>query len=200
MKVVLLWFVLAVLPIRAAETNTFTTQTLGFSITKPAHWRFIAQDQGAENLGRPGSSDPKVQKGSESPPPMVVLTKYPEPYDQVNPSVKVNVRPLGNFDGANPSALLEMILPTLQKSLRNLKVLEKPAPVRFAGLNAAHLKVTYTLAPKAGRSFPAISELWVVPRGKVFFFIGTAHSANATRADREELQQILRSVKIDPAA
>jgi hypothetical protein len=183
----------------AAEKDTYENPTIGFSITKPADWHFMTAEQNAENLKRTQLKDEAFQKLVQkyANAPLVAITKYEEPYDDLNPSLKVNIRPLGNFKADQPMAILELITKQFESLFEDYKVITAPKEIKVAGLKAAYLKVHYSLKIPDGRSFPTCSELWIVPRGKHFFMIGAGTRQDEKTGKREELQQILKSVKID---
>jgi hypothetical protein len=43
-----------------------------------------------------------------------------------------------------------------------------------------------------------MSELWIVPRGDYFFMIGAGTRQDEKTGTRKEIQEILKTVKIDP--
>ncbi len=81
--------------------DTFTNPTFGISVTKPADWQFMSAEQNLDNLKRTIVKDEEFQQLLQryATAPLVVMAKYPEPFDDLNPSLKVNVRPLGELPG-----------------------------------------------------------------------------------------------------
>jgi hypothetical protein len=185
--------------VTAAEKDTYTNPTLGFALTKPAEWHFMTAEQNAENLARTKLKDEEFQKLAQkyASAPMVAITKYEEPYDDLNPSLKVNVRPLGNFSADNPTAILEFMAKQLEAVFEDYKVITPPKETKVAGLKSAYLKVHFSMKIPDGRSFPTCSELWVVPRGKHFFMIGAGTRQDEKTGRREEIEKILATIKIE---
>jgi len=183
----------------AAEKDTYTNPTLGFAITKPAEWHFMTAEQNAENLARTKLKDEEFQKLAQkyATAPLVAITKYEEPYDDLNPSLKVNIRPLGAFSADNPTAILEFMTKQLEKVFEDYKVITAPKETKMAGLKAAYLKVHFSMKIPDGRAFPTCSELWVVPRGKHFFMIGAGTRQDEKTGKRQEIEKILGTIKID---
>ena len=186
-------------PAKGAENNTYSNPTVGFSVTKPAEWHFLSAEQNAENLSRARLKDEAfqqlVQKYANA--PMVAITKYEEPYDDLNPSLKVNMRPLGNFSADKPTAILDMISKQFESLFENYKVITAPKETRLAGLRAGYLKVHFAMKIPDGRTFPTCMELWIVPRGKHFFMIGAGTRQDEKTGKREEIEKILATIKID---
>jgi hypothetical protein len=57
--------------------------------------------------------------------------------------------------------------------------------------------MNYTMEIPDGRSFQTTSELWIVPRGDYFFMIGAGTRQDEKTGSREEIQDILASLKIE---
>lgn len=184
---------------RTADSDTYTNPTLGFSLVKPADWKFLTAEQNAENLARTKMKDEEFQKLVQkyASAPLVAITKYEEPYDDLNPSVKVNVRPLGNFSADKPSAILEFMGKQLETVFEDFKVVTAPEETKVAGLKAGYLKVHFSMKIPDGRSFPTCSELWVVPRGKHFFMIGAGTRQDEKTGKREEIAKILKTIRME---
>jgi hypothetical protein len=184
---------------KGAEKDTYNNPTLGFSVTKPVEWYFMSAEQNAENLARARLKDEEFQKLVQkyATAPMVAITKYEEPYDDLNPSLKVNVRPLGSFSANKPTAILDLISKQFESLFEDFKVVTAPKETKLAGLKAGYLKVHFSMKIPDGRTFPTCSELWVVPRGKHFFMIGAGTRQDEKTGKREEIEKILSTIKID---
>ena len=183
----------------AAEKDRYINPTLGFSLVKPADWTFLTAEQNAENLARTKLKDEEFQKLAQkyATAPLVAITKYKEPYDDLNPSVKVNVRPLGSFTAEKPTAILEFMAKQLESVFEDFKVVTPPEETKLGGLKAGYLKIHYSMKIPDGRTFPTCSELWVVPRGKHFFMIGAGTRQDQKTGKREEIAKILKNIRIE---
>lgn len=192
-------FVIGVPGINAEETNAFSNPTLGFAVTKPAHWQVVSAEGYAENLGRVKLEDEefqeKMQKYAQV--PFIAFMKYPEPYDDVNPSFKVNIKPLGQFLGKDSKEIINTLLPTFKQAFRDFQIIEGPMDVNISGIKSAYVRIHYTMAIPDGRTFPTCSELWIIPRGNSFFMIGIGRRQDASAEDLEDIKQIVSSIKID---
>jgi hypothetical protein len=184
---------------KGAEKDTYNNPTVGFSVTKPAEWYFLSAEQSAENLARARLKDEEFQKLVQkyATAPVVAITKYEEPYDDLNPSLKVNIRPLGNFSANKPTAILDLISKQFESLFEDFEVVTAPKETKMAGLKAGYLKVHFSMKIPDGRTFPTCSELWVVPRGKHFFMIGAGTRQDEKTGKREEIEKILGTIKID---
>jgi hypothetical protein len=129
--------------------------------------------------------------------PLVAITKFKEPYDDLNPSIKVDLKPLGNFQGKNPSEIITFFLPFLKKAFPDMVNEVGPVDTTFNGMKAGYFKGLYTMnVPKLG-DFKASTEMWVVPKGSYFFLIGSGTRKDEKSGSRKEIHAILRRMKIN---
>jgi hypothetical protein len=182
----------------ANSNNDFESVTVGLKITKPTDWQFLSAQDNMENLKRVDHGSPELKAAilKYATAPLVVMAKYPEPYDDLNPSVKVNIKPLGELDGNNPSKILNLILPQFKKSFQDFNLVQKPVETTIAGLKASYMRLNYSLAIPDGRSFPTTSELWIVPRGDFFFMIGSGTRQDEATGSRKEIKEILDTLVV----
>jgi hypothetical protein len=121
--------------------------------------------------------------------------KYPEPFDDLNPSFKVNVRPFGNLDPSNPKEVLELVLPQFRSAFHAFELAQGPIDREVDGIKSAYVQFRYNLRTSDGKSFPTTSELWIVPRGKYFFMIGAGTRTDEGTGSRREISSILDTLR-----
>ncbi|MFO7529002.1 MAG: hypothetical protein R6W86_09400 [Marinobacter sp.] len=182
----------------AQEKNLFESVTVGFKVTKPDDWNFISAEQNRESLERFQMTDKEFhqQMVKYSSAPLVAMMKYPEPFEDLNPSFKVNIKPLGQLKGSDPKEILNLILPQFKKVFQDFNLTQRPTDTEVDGLPAAYMRINYSLAVPDGRVFPTTSELWIVPRGDYFFMIGSGTRQDEKTGSREEISEILSSVEL----
>jgi hypothetical protein len=188
----------AAAPIAQAQGERITIPTLGLSVVRPVTWSTITADENVRNLRSVDMDDRQLQDLAVryANTPIIAFSKYKEPYDDLNPSFKINVRRLGGFAGHHPEEILEAAIPTLRRMFGDLRVENMPTRTTVAGKAAAYTRLSYTL--RAGQSaFPTISEIWVVPSGPVFFMIGTGTRADEKNGSRAEVRAIVGSIQIE---
>jgi hypothetical protein len=183
----------------AADTNTYSNPTLGISVTKPKDWHFATLEEHRENLGRATFKDEDfkkmVQKYSTT--PVVVMMKYREPYDDVNPSFKINIKPLGNLPANKPTAILSLLVPTFEKNFKDFEMIVGPKEINVGKENAAYMKVNYNMEVEEVGKFPVCSELWIITRGTHFYMLGAGTRQDEKTGKREEIQKILESIRFE---
>jgi len=182
-----------------ADENVFKSITIGFEVTKPKEWSFVTAQENLDNLKRTKLSDDEFQQLmlKYATAPLVAMMKYPEPYDDLNPSLKVNIKPFGQLKERDGKEVLSLILPQFQKMFKDFQLVQTPTDVTVAGFKAAYVRINYSLQIADGRTFPTTSELWIVPRGDYFFMIGAGTRQDEKTGSRKEIEQIMKSIKIE---
>lgn len=182
----------------AQPSDVFRNPTAGLEVTKPAAWVYLTAEQNAENLKRAELSDEEFRAAMAkyATAPMVAMTKYREPYEDLNPSFKVNMRALGELKGRSAVDIANLIVPQLQRVFTDAKVVQAPMEVTISGLKAAYTRIDYTLRA-GGEEFPTASELWIVPRGDFFFMLGAGTRQDEKSGSRKEIAAIVKSIHLD---
>src|SRR5262245_29165387 len=100
----------------SAESNTFESREAGFKITKPDAWLIVPAKTVAQNLALPRLRDKQLETVIRSKPnvPFLVLARFPEPYDGINPSVQVSLKTQGELVGQGAAALLNRVVERLK--------------------------------------------------------------------------------------
>ncbi len=191
---------LTALSANADDTNLYVNPTAGFEVVKPAAWQFLTADENLENMKRTQLEDEDFHalmlKYSTA--PMVAMMKYPEPFDDLNPSFKVNIKPLGQLKGMSAVEIIGLFPSQLEGVFKDFELVAPPTEVEVSGIESGYVRMNYSLEIPDGRTFPTTSELWVVPRGEYFFLIGSGTRQDGKTGTRSEIESILKSVKIRP--
>lgn len=180
-----------------AHAELFTNPVLGLSIEKPADWHIISAEANAENLKKAEIGTPEFQEAVRkyASVPLYAFSRYLEPHPDMNASVKVNTRPSGSFAGRTGPEVLQALLPGLRSAMGDLKIVTAPEPTTLGGKAAGHIAMTYTLKA-GGSSFPAASELWIIPRGDYLIVVGAGYRPDDKTGDRQAVLQIVNSLKL----
>lgn len=183
----------------AAEPDVYNNPTAGLEVTKPADWSYVTAAQNMDNIKGVKLKDEEfhaaMQKYATA--PLVAMTKYPMPYDDVNPSFKVNLKPFGGLKGKSPQDIISLVMPQFKNAFQDFVLVQPPKEVFVSGIESAYARMNYTMEIPDGRSFQTTSELWIVPRGDYFFMIGAGTRQDERTGSREEIQDILASLKIE---
>ena len=181
----------------AQSVEIVSNPTVGLEVTKPAGWKHLTAEANAANLRNIQMDDKEFQEAvaKYATAPIVAFSKYAEPYQDLNPSFKINLRPSGQFAGRKATDILSVVLPTLKKAFGDLVVQEGPSETIVSGLPAAYARMNFTMSA-GGAQFPTTSEIWIVPRGNFFFLIGAGTRQDEANGTRAEIRSILEGVTI----
>jgi hypothetical protein len=184
-------------PRQTAKPTMIEVPSLGLAVAQPKGWQVVTAQQHARNLRSVEMDDPQFQDLviRYANVPIVALSKYAEPYADLNPSFKVNVRPAGPFMGRPATEILAAALPTLSRAFADMAIEEGPVPTMIANHPAAYARLSYTMKAD-GQAYPTISEFWIVPRGSIFFMIGVGTRADERNGTRAEARTIVHSLQI----
>lgn len=183
-----------------ADTNLYSNPTVGLRISKPESWQFVSAQQNLENLRRTELKDSEFHQAmlKHANAPLVVMMKYPEPYEDLNPSLKISVRPMGQLKGVDPKELVSVLLQNFKQVFKDFEVLQPPMDTELAGLSGAYMEVSYSLVVPEVGEYPTLSQLWILPRGDYFFMVGAGTRVDEQTGTRQEIAGILQSLSIDP--
>jgi hypothetical protein len=184
---------------RAQSAEIVSNTTVGIEATKPADWQHLTAEANAANIRAVEMDDKEFQEAvaKYATAPIIAFTKYAEPYPDINPSFKINMRPSGSFAGRSASDVLAVVIPSLKKAFSDAVVKQGPTETIVSGLPAAYVQLDYTMSA-GGMKFPTTSELWIVPRGNFFFMIGAGTRQDEATGTRAEIRSIIESLKILP--
>jgi hypothetical protein len=183
----------------AEQFNVYSNPTAGFSVMKPTAWHYVTAEQNLNSIKATKLDDKEFHAAmiKYATAPMVAMTKHEEPYGDVNPSFKVNIKPLGQFKGKDPKEIIGVMLPQFQKIFKNFELIQPPTSVTVADLSAAYTRINYTMeVPEIGQ-LPITSELWIIPRGDYFFLVGAGTRQDEKTGSRKEIDSIIKTITID---
>lgn len=181
------------------DANRFHSPTAGFTALKPAGWRFASMEQVAANraVARLKDKELEEQVRQRASAPLVVIMKHQEPYEDLNPSAQVVVRPLGQLAGKTAVELLRLVVPSIQRAMADFAFVDPVRETTVGERPAATMKATYTVSNPAGREFKTLSCLWIVPRGAFMFLISMSGPQQGPDVSEAEFKSILDSIRIE---
>ncbi len=182
--------------------HIFENKTAGIKLIKPSDWHFLSKEEYVEGLGRVELQDKSFQERLVKNPslPLVIIAKYPEPYDDINPSVKIGIKSIDQLKEGDPKKTLEsVILPSLKTIFKNYQLDQEPVYIKISGLKAAYARISYSLDVSNLGTFPMTSEFWIVPSGKYIFMIGAGIKKNEDDQTRKKIKEIINSIEIEPS-
>jgi hypothetical protein len=183
----------------SANEDRFYSPVAGVSIVKSSRWFFGTLEMELANrkavsVGRP-DTDAAMHDGST--PPLVVISRYEEPSEKPNPTLKINLRQLGELRGASAVNVARAVAEAMGKAIPSFGLDGAVQKTLVSGLDAGTFRAHFTLeVPHLQRSFPIKTQAWIVPRGD-FGFIVTASDPSGGAGDYEaDFQAMVATIEI----
>lgn len=179
--------------------EVFNNPTVGFSIEKPDGWHYLTTQQISESRKNIRMNDEELKEAVQryATAPLVAMSRYLEPYDDLNTTVQVVFRPLGQLHEAPPTEILKLMVPTIQRVVTDFVFLDKIQETNVSGLDAAFMRAKYVMSNQENRTFNVISRMVIVPRGAYMFMISMSCKADNTDNSEAMLISVLNSIKIE---
>lgn len=180
----------------AKDLNVFRSDIAKFELKKPDGWRFTSVQSALENRADVKMKDEEFQKAVQqmASAPLVVVAKHEESFDDLNPTIQVLVRPLGQMEGRSGVEILGVVIPALESQFEGFELIEKAAETQVGGQAAGRATVRYTLVTQDDREFSTQATIVMVPRGKVLYQIGFSGPAGGPDAFTTEIDDVLGTV------
>jgi hypothetical protein len=181
----------------ALAQDQYSNTPFGFSARKPVDWHYLTAEQFQENVKARDFSDPKIKElvARHTQKPFFAVTKYKEPYPDLNPSVSVNVREAGDLKGVPPVQSLQAFSAAFARVFKDFSIAEGPLATKVSGHPAAYMRMNSTFEA-AGQAWRATSEMWLVPRGDVLFLISASTREDQKNGTRKEVRGIIGTINI----
>ena len=179
------------------DPDLFRSEAARLELRKPSEWHFQSLQSVLENRAAVKTNDEAFQKAIEqmATSPLVIAAKHEEPYDKLNPSFQVIVRPAGPLEGKTGAEILRLVEPTLKAQFADFRSVEEIRETSVSGQQAARLSARYTLKTRDGREFQTQATIVIIPRGKVLYQFGFSGPPDGPDAIGTEVDAVLASVK-----
>lgn len=179
------------------EIIRYEHKVLGIKLDYPKTWKLNSADSYYSNLENIKFDDKEfnemIQKSASV--PFFFLTKYSEPYDDINPSLKINTKPFGNLIGKSLIDISNILLTQFEKLFTDYELIEAPKEISINNQKATYFKIYYTLINSEGNFFKTCSELYLVNKETFFYMIGVGTKQNESNGSRQEMQNIIKTIK-----
>lgn len=183
------------------DEDLFVSSAVGLSLRKPSSWYFKPTAWSRVNMDdiefKDDSFGELVRKYATE--PLVVVTRYEETTDRLNPIFRVVFRPLGQLKNMSPEDVAKMSVKALPEIYEDFELVGGVESTEVSGYPAAHYVATFTVTNAEGARFPTRSEAWIVKRGAYVFIVGGAGPTEGADESSSEFAQIVRSIAIEPA-
>ena len=166
-------------------------------MTKPMDWNYMSPEMVKRASESTKWNDAELEKAIKENPnaPLVVITRYVEPYPTLNPSVTITMVNLP-VAGMPPKDILNMSTEVLKRAYPDLSYVDEVQDADVDGITGAYTKIKYTMAA-GDQKFPTLTRMWLVPRGKIMFTVGMSGPQDGPDVSDETFKTILSSIKIE---
>lgn len=182
----------------AESKDVFTLPYVGMEITKQRDWHFTNVTLAADSAKSVQFQDKEfadlVAKSTAV--PLAIITKYPESYEDVNPSLKIDVQPLTNLNGKTATELSNFVLGMFSTAVKDFEILQKPTDVEVGAFKASYFRIRYTVEFADNTSYRTVSELWIITRDQYYLLFGAATLDDDKTLSRGEIAEMLKSLKV----
>jgi hypothetical protein len=170
----------------------------GIVVVKPAGWQVGTLPQIEANRDRVRMADDRLQAAIQkaATAPLFVFTRYPEPIDKLNPTIQVVLRPLGQLADRKPVEILETVAAPLKQAFKDFRLVSAIEPTTVSGLPAARMKAAFSIANQEGRTFPTLSRMLIIPRGRLVFIIGMSGTPDGPDASEDEFTAFVKTIEL----
>lgn len=182
----------------AESKDVFTLPYVGLEITKQSDWHYINVALAAESAKSVQFQDEEFAElaAKSEAVPLAVITQYPESYEDVNPSLKIDVQPLTNLNGKTAIEFSNFVLGMFSTAVKDFEILQKTVEVDVGAFKATYFRMRYTTEFSDKTSYRAVSELWIITRDKYYLLLGAATLDDDKTNSREEIAGMLKSLKL----
>src|ERR1043165_3561826 len=97
----------------AVRATVVTSRALGIRVTRPAGWHTLTASEHEENLERVDMNPDVRSRAINVSGTALIVTKFKEPYGNLNPSVEIDFRDAGDLEGESASYILNAALDSL---------------------------------------------------------------------------------------
>ncbi len=183
----------------ATAQELFEYKTLGLKVEKPKSWHVLTDAQNRENLARTQMSDAEfqayVQKHARA--PIFAITKYREPYNDLNPSIKITIRPAGGINKQNLLTVTKQVVTSMMGRVGKVQAMENPKLLSMSGFPATYTSVDYTLKTQDGLQFPVKSQMWFILKKELLVMVGAGTRQDEKTGSRQEIQKVIDSIRLN---
>lgn len=178
--------------------KTYHHAVLGFSITYPKSWSTISVDEYYNHLNTINLTTTEFNEllVKNARVPFFAITKFQEPYTDLNPSIKINTRPYGASKGQSLDVILNMISGQFQKMFVDFSIVQAPTKMALGNQSCWYMRMNYALKAPDGKVYPTCSELYLIDKVDYFYMIGVGTRQDEKNGRRSEIRNMLNSLYI----
>ena len=196
--IALFYFAILNIFAQSDSLNIYHHPVLGFTIKYSKDWNPINIDDHYANLKNIKLNDEEFNKLliKNASIPFFAISKFKEPYEDLNPSLKINTRPYGNLQGQPLEVIIKLLIGQFEKIFLDFKIQQEPIATILNENKAVYAKFFYTMKSQDGTEYKTCSEIWLIDKGQYFYLIGAGTKQDESNCKREEILGFLNTIEL----
>ena len=179
------------------QADTFRSEVAKIEIQRPPGWHFQNPEAAVKYSAGAKATTAETQEALHrlGTSPLIVVTKHPEPYKTLNPTLYVIVRSGTQFPGQSAMEITRSIKAGISNVYSQFQVVDDIRSYKVSGYNGGRMTVQYLSATRDGREFANRSTFVFIPRGSILYQLSISAPPDGTDAlDETTRDRILRLV------
>ena len=176
----------------STEDSIFRIASVGLKVTKPKLWRDTSPIVKKEMMEQ---TDKKQSKKTVS--PNIVFAKYVEPFNDVNPNLRIKVLHLpGILREKSLREIVTIPITLMVNEHKDAKIITPPKKVAISGFGGFYTQIHYAADFGNGLQYPVCSETWFIQKGDYIISIGAGTRQDEKTGTKKEIKAIIDTIEI----
>jgi len=179
------------------QADTFRSEVAKIEIQRPSGWHFQNPEAAVKNSAGAKATTAETHEALHrlGTSPLIVVTKHPEPYQTLNPTLYVIIRSATQFPGQSAMEITRSIKAGISNVYSQFQVVDDIRSYKVSGYNGGRMTVQYLSATRDSRQFVNRSTFVFIPRGSILYQLSISAPPDGTDAlDETARDRILRLV------
>jgi hypothetical protein len=184
----------------SANPNRWHSPRYGFAITKPKGWLWASREDLARHRSQFRLENVGVERELKqtTPDPEVSILKYPPSHIGMNPNAALHVRRIEGLERLTALDMMRSVGTSYAREMKRLSFVEEPRTAHVGEFPAAYMKAAYLAISPNGAEFPALTRMWILRRGQLWYTIAMTGASEGEDQCEGEFATVLASIAFDP--
>lgn len=179
------------------DQNTFEHTAFGLSITKPVSWEFLNPNETRARFSGTKLKEESMEIAVQALMSTAIVEISKDCNQNALSRFSITANPLEDDESASPIDIAKRVSRNAPQVFKDYTIVTPPLEIQIANRKAAYMKSYYTEQLWGDdKEYPIVYETWIVPRKKYFFMIGVVSTQNSNQNTRDEIDSIIKSLKI----
>ena len=197
-KLIITLLIITVNAYSQGKNILYEQKMIGLSISYPDTWNIVSADEYYNNLKGIVLKDQEyaemIQKYATI--PMFALTKYKEPFNDINPSIKMNTKPYGQLKGISLINMSNAIIKQISGMYNEFNIEVEPCEINIANNKVVYFMISFQMSDVKGNNYDVVSEMYFIDKINYFIMIGNSYDKDNKYGAKEEIKNMLSTLVI----